>query len=195
MSVLPLGRIIEPAEFDKFIEASEELEIVVHKYGAEMDVPSYPCWMEYRNEGNSGGSISFTRHTDKHPILRDMVTLVLERFSEIFKPELKLKRERVHFIKTLGDIVPHRDEDGRMCCINVGVKNSSGSLTQMGIDNRYDTFRARHHTYIMKEGEAYLVDTHRIHAVVASNTIPRYLITYGFGETFKEIAPLLNVKT
>jgi hypothetical protein len=195
MSVLPLGRIIDPTDFDLFIEASEELEIVVHKYGKKMNIPNYPCWMEYKNEGNLEGSISFTRHTDSHPVLKDMVTLVLEKFSEIFKPELTLKRDRVHFIKTLGNIVPHRDEDGRMCCINMGVKNSSGSLTKVGMDNRYDTFQVRHDTYVMKEGEAYLVNTHQIHSVVASNDIPRYLITYGFGEPFNKIATLLNPKT
>lgn len=194
MSVLPLGRIIDPADFDCFIEAAEGLEIVVHKYGKEMNIPDYPCWMEYRNEGNSGGSISFTRHTDSHPILKDMVTLVLEKFSKIAKPELILRRDRVHFIRTLGDVVPHRDEAGRMCCINMGVKNSSGSLTKMGTDNRYDTFQARHDTHVMKEGEAYLINTRRIHSVVASNDSPRYLITYGFGEPFSKIATLLNVK-
>ena len=148
--------------------------------------------MEYLNEGSVQGSISFTRNTDKHPILSEMVTLILQIFSEIFDKELPLLRERVHFIRTKGSIVPHRDEGGRRCCINIGVKNSTGALTKLSIDDKFETFDEQHETYIIDPGVGYLLDTSRIHAVAATNDQPRYLITYGFAESFAKVSSLLS---
>jgi hypothetical protein len=176
---------------DDFVSASESLEIVTHKYGTVTNIPNYPCWMEYLNEGNVQGSISFTRHTDQHPLLKDMVTLIIEKFSIIFPKHVPLLRERVHFIRTKGDIVPHRDENGRKCCINIGVKNSDGALTKMGIDDSFDTFNERHDTHVVDSGVGYLVDVGRIHAVTALNNEYRYLITYGFAQTYDKMLSLL----
>ena len=192
MSFLKIGKIIDPSAMDDCITAAEPLEIITHKYGTVTDIPNYPCWMEYLNEGNVQGSISFTRHTDQHPLLKDMVTLIIEKFSIIFPKHVPLLRERVHFIRTKGDIVPHRDENGRKCCINIGVKNSTGALTIIGIDNTYETFDKRKQSYVVEPGVGYLVDVSRIHAVTALNDEYRYLITYGFGESFAKISTLLS---
>lgn len=192
MSFLKIGKIIDPNTMDDFVFAAESLEIVTHKYGTVTNLPNYPCWMEYLNEGNVQGSISFTRHTDQHPILKDMVSLIMEKFSLIFPKQLPLLRERVHFIRTKGDIVPHRDESGRKCCINIGVKNSTGALTKIGIDNTYETFDERNHSYVVDSGVGYLVDVGRIHAVIALNNEYRYLITYGFAQSFDTISSVIT---
>jgi hypothetical protein len=63
MELLPLGKLIDPYEFQLYIDEAEKLETVVHKYGNDFIIPDYPCWMEYKNEGNITGSISFSRHT------------------------------------------------------------------------------------------------------------------------------------
>ena len=191
MSFSSLGKIIDPNLMDEFVQAAESLEVVIHKYGTVFDIPDYPCWMEYHNEGNVEGSISFTRHTDHHPVLTNMVTLVIEKFSHIFPKQLPLLRERVHFIRTKGDIIPHRDESGRRCCINIGVKNSTGALTKIGIDNTYETFDERNQSYVVDSGVGYLVDVGRIHAVTALNNEYRYLITYGFAQTYDKMLSLL----
>jgi hypothetical protein len=192
MSLKNLGELIKPELLYKFVDAAEILKVVSHQYGTAYNIPLYPCWMEYLNEGGVQGSISFTRNTDKHPVLSEMVTLVLQIFSEIFDNKLPLLRERVHFIRTKGNIVPHRDEGGRRCCINIGIKNSTGALTKIGIDDTFETFDERHKTYIINPGVGYLLDTSRIHAVTATNEHPRYLITYGFAESFAKVSTLLS---
>jgi hypothetical protein len=132
MSLKNLGELIKPELLYKFVDAAEILKVVSHQYGTAYNIPLYPCWMEYLNEGGVQGSISFTRNTDKHPVLSEMVTLVLQIFSE------------------------------------------------------------RHKTYIINPGVGYLLDTSRIHAVTATNEHPRYLITYGFAESFAKVSTLLS---
>lgn len=192
MSIYNLGKLIDPAEFDVYISEAEKLETVVHRYGSPFAVPDYPCWMQYKRERGVEGSISFTRNTYKHPILNQMTEKVVDLLTPIFPEDMKPIRERVHFIKTLGSITPHRDEAGRMSCINIGIKDSSSALTQIGIDDLFETFEERHKDYVVREGYAYLLNTHVMHAVVGTN-IPRYLITYGFGETYDNILSRLRL--
>ena len=137
MNIINLGKLIDPTEFQIYIDEAEKLETVVHKYGGEFIVPDYPCWMEYKNEGEVEGSISFTRHTNKHPVLSQMVKKVIDILTPIFPDNIPPIIERVHFIRTMGSIVPHRDEAGRYACINIGVKNSSSAITKISNDNIY----------------------------------------------------------
>ena len=66
MDILELGKLIDHTEFQKYVDEAEKLETLVHKYGEAFEIPEYPCWMEYKNEANVNGSISFTRNTYKH---------------------------------------------------------------------------------------------------------------------------------
>jgi hypothetical protein len=184
MELLPLGKLIDPYEFQLYTDEAEKLETVVHKYGNDFIIPDYPCWMEYQNEGNVTGSISFSRHTFKHPILREMVEKVRGILSSVFPNNRKVQIERIHFIRTKGSIICHKDEAGRNTCINIGVRNSSGSLTKISNDGIKSNFNNNHSVITVTEGHAYLMNTNQYHSVESLNDQPRYLITYGFGETF-----------
>lgn len=184
MDIIDLGKLIDPTEFQIYVDEAEKLETVIHKYGSNFIIPNYPCWMEYKNEGNLQGSISFTRHTNKHPILKEMVEKVYHILKTIFDPQRPVLLERIHFIRTKGNITAHKDEAGRNTCINIGVRNSSGALTKMSNDNVYANFYNNHSTTTVMEGHAYLMNTNQYHAVESLNDQPRYLITYGFGDNF-----------
>jgi hypothetical protein len=184
MNIVDLGKLINSNDFQIYVDEAEKLETVVHKYGEDFVIPDYPCWMEYRNEGDVEGSISFTRHTNKHPILKEMVEKVFNIFKIIFPASRPVILERIHFIRTKGSVIVHKDEAGRNTCINIGVRNSIGAITKMSNDNIKHNFNNNHSSITVIEGHGYLMNTNQYHAVESINDKPRYLITYGFGDTF-----------
>jgi hypothetical protein len=135
--------------------------------------------MEYRNEAGIAGSISFSRNTVTHPILKEMVKKIVSLLTPIFPEDFPPNPARVHFIRTLNSIVPHRDEAGRLSCINIGIKNSSNGIVQVSNDDIRENFSMNHTDYIVEDGCAYLLNTANLHAVVGTDQ-PRYLITYAF---------------
>ena len=184
MNIIDLGKLINPDEFHLYINEAEKLETVIHKYGSEFKIPDYPCWMEYENEDIIPGSIAFSRHTSKHPILKEMTQTVYTVLRTIFHTNRPVLLERIHFIRTKGNVTIHKDEAGRNTCINIGVKNSSGSITKMSNDNIKDNFNDNHIAMTVVEGHGYLMNTNQYHSVEGLNDQPRYLITYGFGDKF-----------
>jgi hypothetical protein len=183
--MLSLGKLLDPSEFDKYIEETNSFETVLHKYGTKMVVPSYPCWMEYRDEKGIAGSIGFTRNTIKNNVLYEMCEKVAKIIDNITIDEFKPDPNRVHFIKTLGSILPHRDESSRMCCINIGVKNSNSAITKIAHQNTNVNNNSTN--YIIEDGFGFLVNTYNYHAVTGDRHTPRYLITYGFGHEFDDV--------
>jgi hypothetical protein len=184
MNIANLGKLINPNDFQIYVDEAEKLETVIHKYGEDFVIPDYPCWMEYRNEGKVEGSISFTRNTNKHPILKEMVEKIFNIFKTIFPASRPVILERVHFIRTKGSVIVHKDEAGRNTCINIGVRNSIGAITKMSNDNIKHNFNNNHSAITVIEGHGYLMNTNQYHAVESINDKPRYLITYGFGDRF-----------
>lgn len=185
--MLSLGKLLNPADFEKYIAETNSFETVVHKYGTKFVVPDYPCWMEYRDEEGIIGSISFTRNTLKNNILKEMCENVAVILDSITVDKFTPDPNRVHFIKTKGNILPHRDEAGRMCCINIGIKNSSSAVTKIGnIDSHVD-FYNNCTDYVIEDGFGFLVNTNKYHAVSGDMNKSRYLITYGFGSNFNDI--------
>lgn len=185
MSILNLGKLIDYHSFENYIKEVEVLPEIIHKYGKEFVVPDYPCWITYLNEGNIKGSISFTRHTYKHPILNKLCNDIIEILKSIFTNDISLIIERVHVVKTTGSIPIHRDEAGRISCINIGLKNASGAITHTSVNQTKESFPYNHQSIILENGYGYLVDTYQYHAVENLNDQPRYLITYGFGNNFE----------
>ena len=184
MNIVDLGKLINSNDFQIYVDEAEKLETVVHKYGEDFVIPDRPCWMEYKNEGDVEGSISFTRHTNKHPILKEMVEKVFNIFKIIFPASRSVILERIHFIRTKGSVIVHKDEAGRNTCINIGVRNSIGAITKMSNDNIKHNFNNNHSAITVIEGHGYLMNTNQYHAVESINDKPRYLITYGFGDMF-----------
>lgn len=193
MNILKIGKLIDPTEFDQYIIESEKLEIVYHKYGTEYSIPDYPCWMEYRNEGGIDGTIGFTRNTSKNPILKEMILKLIDILTPIFHERYPPVPERVHFMKTTGNIPVHKDEGNRACCINIGLKNTSSAITRISNDNVYVNFSANNTPYILEDGVGYLLNTHQFHSVDGDLHTPRYLITYGFTAGFNLLEKSIRI--
>ncbi len=186
MSIINLGKIANPEEFQKYINESEKLETVLHKYGGKFEIPDYPCWMQYSVKLNPNGNISFTRNTMKNPVLAEMVEKVIHILDNIFINGLKPLPQRVHFLRTVGNILPHTDESDRKTCINIGIKNSNSAVTKIHNDDGSVT------ALNIKEGYAYLLNTNQVHSVEGT-TDYRYLITYGFEKSFTDIQDYLLI--
>jgi len=182
--ILDLGKLIDPDEFQKYVVEADKLETIIHRYGTVTAIPDYPCWMQYHNEGNVTGSISFTRNTQKHPVLKEMVLKICDIYRTIFPEYIPVLNERVHLLKTVGSIVVHKDEAGRNSCINVGLKNSSGAITKISTDGLRQNFDKNHYSIQTVDGHGYLLNTNQFHSVEGLSNQPRYLITYGFSEKF-----------
>lgn len=186
-----LGRLIDPEHFKTYVEIAASLPSFVHVYGSKMEVPSYPCWMEYSKEFGVEGSINFTRNTSKHPILSKMVDEVVLALKPVFPESNRPVRERIHLVRTIGDITSHKDEDGRLSCINIGVLNSESATTRMSTDGLFETFDTNHLDIRVKDGYGYLINTSNVHAVIGSSS-PRYLLTYSFGTHFDILHPFMK---
>lgn len=195
MSIIRLGKLIDTQEFEKYIFEAEKLDTVIHKYGTEFVIPNYPCWMEYKNEGNVEGSIAFGRNTINHPILREMAHKVAQLLTPIFPAKHPPMPEGIHLVRTIGSIVKHRDEANRNACINIGLKNSSVAVTKISTDGIYENFEINNTSHRVEDGVAYLLNTNQIHSVEAPLNIPRYLITYGFREKFNSLTKILNINS
>jgi hypothetical protein len=156
------------------------VEEVIHEYGTEFNIPADKLlWMNY---SRPEGTIGFTRNTSKfYPELTKYVVKYLESLID-----LKFYPERVHFIRTRGSIVPHRDEAGRKCCINIGIHNSNSAITQYSDIDAEETFMQDYKECVCEDGSAYLLDTSKLHAVIGDSR-DRLLITYGFGATYDQI--------
>ena len=113
-----------------------------------------------------------------------MTQKIYDIYKNIFSPHRPILLERIHFIRTIGSVTVHKDEAGRNACINIGVRNSSGATTKISNDNVYSNFKNNHSAITVVEGHGYLMNTNQYHAVENLNDQPRYLITYGFGDTF-----------
>jgi hypothetical protein len=193
MNIIDLGKLIDPEEFNVYVSIAEKLETVIHKYGKEFVFPEYPCWISYENEGGVIGSISFSRHTGKHPILAEMVRKVADILYPMFPENYKPEVNRIHLIRTQGNIPIHKDEAGRLTCINIGIKNSSSAITRMGHGGPREEFKNNHTSIKLKDGHGYLVNTNAFHSVESLTDEPRYLITYGFGVQFDYFRNFLKI--
>lgn len=193
MNIINLGKLIDTKNFESYISAAEELETVIHEYGGEFIVPNYPCWIEYKNEGKLIGSISFSRHTTKHPILKNLVKEIVDILSPIFPENYSPEDNRVHLIRTHGNIPVHKDEAGRLTCINIGLKNSAGAITYMGNSNLKEEFLTNNTAIRLQDGHGYLVNTNAYHSVNSINDEYRYLITYGLGVKYEYFKKFLRL--
>lgn len=194
MNLFKLGKLIDVKDYFSYIEESEKLEVVFHNYGEKLIIPDYPCWMEYKNQGTEIGSISFTRHTFKHHVLREMTLKIKSVLEKIFPSSIPVLVERIHLLKTSGNIPIHKDESRRSSCINIGIKNSSVATTKISKDGIYNNFQKNHQSIRLVDGYGYLMNTYQWHSVESPFGINRYLITYGFKENFNYLHSQLKIK-
>ncbi len=180
-----LGKIIEVNDFLEYINVVKSYETLTHKYGSEFQIPNYPCMMQYEAPGLSG-IITFSRNTYLDEQLQPMCDKIVSILEKIFSPLIKFDPKRVHILKTTGTVVPHRDEAGRISCINIGIQNSSSAITKFSQADTLDEYNLLHNECIAEDGHGYILNTSKFHSVVGTNT-ERYLITYGFGATYDQL--------
>lgn len=180
--MINLGKILDPFEFEKYIQAAESFPIEIRKRGDIFSAVDYPHWQKYAMYEKQTQGISFAMNCHNDPLLNEMTLLVAKRLEEIFPEDLPVDPTKIRLVRTIGKVSRHRDEGGRLSCINIGLRNSSKGITRFGVDDRLETFDANHKDYRVEEGYAYLVNTGILHEVIGSFE-PRYLITYGFHNT------------
>ena len=161
------------------------LRIHKHRYGQEMELnPTELYWTEYQPFQPGDGTISFARKLYlKYP---EVAVHVRDYMQGLF-PDIPFDIERVNLLKTVGSIRRHMDESSRKCCINIGIINSTGAITKASTTRNHEEYLSNAKEYQCQDNHAYLLDTSRLHQVVALNDNPRYLFTYGFGIDFEII--------
>jgi len=180
-----LGKIIDINEFLPYIEIANSFETLTHRYGSDFQVPTYPCMMQYEAPGLTG-IITFSRNTYSDVRLRPMCDKIVSVLSGIFAPVIKFDPNRVHLLKTTGTVIPHRDEAGRISCINIGIMNSDSAVTRFSEADTLEDYEKSHQYAIAQDGHGYILNTAKFHSVIGTD-VERYMITYGFGATYKQI--------
>jgi hypothetical protein len=170
----------------------DALPIHKHHYGQPMEaIPSSLYWTEYQPFQEGDGTISFARLLFlQYPEVAHYVV----NYIQSFFPKLPIDYRRVNLLKTHGSIRMHKDESHRKCCINIGIKNSTGAITKTSSTLEHAIFESVAVAHQCQNGHAYLLDTSHLHRVMAINDQPRYLFTYGFGVTFEEVYKLYKPK-
>jgi hypothetical protein len=175
------------------LEILDQLPIHKHRYGEPMEAePTHLYWTEYQPYQEGDGTISFARKLYlQYP---EVVDYIVQYINQFF-PKLPLDRHRVNLLKTCGSIRRHMDESFRKSCINIGIKNSTGAMTRVSTTRDHFMYDSVATTEQCLDGHAYLLDTSCLHQVIAVNTEPRYLFTYGFGQDFHIVKSLYVPKS
>ena len=177
------NRFIMPPEFSP--EILDTLPIYKHHYGTPMEgCPTTLYWTEYQPYQPGDGKISFARKLYlQYPNVAEYVAEYLRQFF----PGIYIDTERVNLMKTQGNIRRHKDE-GRPTTINIGIKNTINAITLTSSTKDHSEYLEVVKRVQCYDGHAYLLDTSCLHQVIAVTQEPRYLFTYGFENTFEEIA-------
>lgn len=91
--------------------------------------------------------------------------------------------KKVNLMKIPSGVIvePHTDVN-RSVCINIGLKNSNSAITYVSEHQEKDFWNNPTDTYQMEDGDVYLLNVKKTHAVkyVATNAsnLDRYIITY-----------------
>jgi hypothetical protein len=170
-----------PSNID--LSVLDKLPVHVHRYGSPQPDSSVFQWMEYYNEGYEG-SIAFCRNIGTH--WPEAASTVIE-FLDTVLPNWPLDPNRVTFMRTAGEIPPHRDEGGRLCAINIGVRDASSATTRVSLDDDFDTFDTDYADYVAQDGCAYLLNVSRVHSVYTTRPGKRLMVSYGFGVPFSRV--------
>lgn len=180
-----LGKIVDVNEFQKYIDVANNFETLTHQYGSDFNVPDYPCMMQYAAPALNG-IITFSRNTYLNKELQPMCDSIVSILTDIFNSAIKFNPNRVHLLKTTGTIIPHRDEAGRISCINIGIMNADSAITRFSEADNLEEYNISYKEAIAQDGHGYILNTSKFHSVIGTET-ERYMITYGFGATYNQI--------
>lgn len=171
------------------IEELMNLPIYKHIYGQPQENnPKTLFWTEYQPSSPEligTGSISFVRRLYvKYPKVANYVTDYLQTLFPIIKFDIG----RVSIFKTKGTVGKHMDEAGRICCVNIGIKNAASAITRTSVTKDFKLFDKVASEIICQDNHAYLLDTSSVHEVVGLDlTTDRLFFSYAFGRDFNTI--------
>lgn len=178
-----MGEIKSLETIHNFVDCLNNLPIRNHVYGQPQKTPSeYPHWMKYCYDGGDD-YIMFSRNTILVDGMNEIASYVIQMISNLGLPLNEEFLPRVHFLKTFGNVTPHRDEAGRKSCINIGILNSSSASTRFSLNDSFQTFSSDYEEMRMVDGSVYLINTNCVHAVNGEQK-ERLLITVGFGAPY-----------
>lgn len=164
-----------------------DMPLFAHVYGCSLDYSAEPFWMRY---ASPFGSLTFSRFLyKKYP---DFTKGVAEYLNGLFKSKIKFYHESVNIFYTEGDIVPHRDESGRVSSINIGLKNSDVAITSYSPTNTLVRYHEDKVDFQCVDGATYLLNTSNIHAVSGPRGVCRYMITYSLGIEYATVLDMLK---
>jgi hypothetical protein len=186
-----LGHILDILDFEKYIEISETYPIVYRTYGTPPPVCNFPHWTAYQNRPPASGMNAFTDHINDESPLREM-QIQVARLIQPLLDDFNIVADRIRLMKSVGSLNRHIDEGGRRCCINIGLRNSSTAVTRYSYGTHID-FQKTAKSFRVEEGHAYLLNTNILHDVVGDKSLTRYLITYGFRESYDEVFSKLRL--
>lgn len=155
----------------------------IHVYGDTQPTGDELFWMQYAGPADATGDIGFMRQIEKR--YPEFALGVVNYLKGLF-PKIPFTTERVILIRTRGNVAAHRDEV-RSCCINIGLMNSSSACTLVSNDDDERTMESNHEETVIQDGQAYLLDVSRLHAVEAIENVDRILVSYGFLATYDKI--------
>lgn len=139
------------------------------RYGVKYVKPSFPHIMKYSSEYMSDGEISYVVGVPFSPVVEDFVSGLFSLPSTVSSNPLML-------VKTVGNIEPHVDENGRKSAVNILLENSrfSDVITEDG-------------EYTGDDGDIYLLDTNRVHSVRSVEYKPKLFLTRSFPLTYADL--------
>ena len=152
--------------------------------------PTSFVWQQFSSDPNMDSPshhARFARHLYKYyPILVDNVLSFLETCIDI-----NIHRSKVSIATNTGCLLPHTDPPFVNTRINIGLLNSSTSTLLIGDNNNKEDFAKSSESFIIEEGNAYLLNTRLVHSVAPSKPkfigLSRYLITISFQENYAEM--------
>lgn len=198
LNLIHVGDLFPLSDMQDVIDAAQNLRTHVHVYGNQQIALRDICWLTYNSyQGSNGnldkhdGQISFSRNTYEHPKFKELIDSAIYSLTKYFSPHLIINPYNVHLLKTKGNIYKHRDENVRKSCINIGLINSSKSITRISNDDNFENFDKNNTQYCIKENNAYLLNTSVLHSVEGDNNIDRYLLTCSFNIDFEKMKSYL----
>ena len=174
--------------FPEFFNMDEltKLPVYKHTYGeSQEEDPTTLYWTEYHSldpDLNEKGSISFVRKLYlEYP---EVAQYIVDYLQTLF-PIIEFETNRVSVLKTNGSINPHIDEAGRICCVNIGIKNSSAAVTRTSSTKDFEIFEKVASEVVCQDNHAYLLDTSSVHEVIGKDlTTDRFFFSYAFRREF-----------
>lgn len=184
-NVSELTLSLDLSKYRRFVYAAETLPDVFHTFGKPVPKVSGPHFITYANTTQPKDSLGFSRFILEHAELRDLADQFYQDTKQIWAV-LPFVPGKVTLVKSVGDVELHRDDIGRMCCLNFGLLRSSFSTTELASNNSLES-PGDFEGFTVKQGSGYLVNVSWPHKVTCRLRASRWLLNYSFELSYTEV--------